>query len=533
MTVKPIAEQVKEIIKHKRKKSLDYSIKDGMGYSAMVGFGENYFPAYGIALKANNTEIALLSSVSHLIGSSFQLWSAKIVDKLKSRKKVILFSAIMQALTFLPTLIIPFIFKNNAVLALIIFVALYNLFGNFISPPWNSLMGDLVADNQRGSFFGRRSKIIGITIFLSFLAGGFILERFHDDKIFIGFAIIFFLACIARFISAYFLKQIYEPTYEPTNTKNLSFKEFVSKLPYSPFGKFTAYLFIINFAVYISNPFFIVYMFRTLQFSYLEFTIAIALNVIVTYSAMYYWGKNSDIFGNKKILTITGWLIPLNPLLWLLPYGFWWICIVQMWTGFVWAGFQISSSNFIFDNVERERRAKMISYYNFLMGIGIFLGATIGGLLATYVFISPWIFLSNVQILFLISGIIRLLASINFIRMLREVREVKAASDEKLFVDLVAIRPMQKLAAETAIGIYSIKYAGEKSVEVGKKLIENAEKLIEPKQTRMMEIEEVLHNVDFSKRKQKEKELLEMEKGTEEHKKQKMILKKQANRKDE
>lgn len=523
---KSIAEQIKEILKKKRKKSLDYSIKEGSAYSIMAGMGENYFSTFAIALKASNSEIALLSSIPQLLGSGFQLLSAELVDKFKNRKSVMIASALIQAFVYLPILLIPFIFSSNAAVMLIAFVALYQILGNFISPPWNSLMGDLVPENERGNFFGKRSRLIGITIFLSFITAGIILNRFHDSNVFYGFAIIFIIAMIARLFSAYYFQRMYEPPYEPVNDVKLGFKEFASNLMGSQFGKFTLYLFLINFAVYISNPFFIVYMFRTLNFSYLQFVIVTAANVIVTYTTMYYWGKNSDVFGNMKIMTITGWLIFLNPLLWLLPFGFWYILFVQMWTGFVWAGFQISTTNFIFDNVKPEIRAKMIANFNFLMGIAVFLGATSGGLLVTYVFLSPWIFLSNVQILFMISGLLRLITSSLFLGKFKEMREVAPSESNSLFVDLVAVRPMHKIAAETVVGIYALKNLGKSGVDFGKKIVDESIKLMQREDKRVVEIEEILKNINFERRKQREKEFMELEKEDKKRRKMKEIFKK-------
>ena len=498
-----IKEQLKNIEKKKIERSLDSSIKDGVGYSAMVGFGENYFSSFAVTLKASVGEIAFLSAFSMLLGNAFQMLWSHIADRLRTRKKVIVVSCIVQSLTFLPIMFTPIIFSHKPVIGLIVFVALYQIFGHAVAPAWNSWMGELVPENSRGSYFGRRSRIIGIATFLSFMAGGIILENFSGDRSIIGFIIIFSIALIARFFSVFHLSRMHEPIYKPYPEGKLSLKEFLRRLPYSHFGKFTTYLFILNFAIYIANPFFVVYMYRTLDFTYLQFMIVTAANIIPTFVAMKYWGKYGDRFGNKKILVITGWLIPFNPLLWLLPFGFWYIFLIQIWTGFVWAGFQISSSNFIFDVIEKEKRSKIISYFNFLMGLAIFCGSMIGGFLSKYVFVSPWIFLSNLQILFMISGLIRLFASWRFLRMLREMREVNPVDSERLFIELVAIKPVQKLVAETTIGINTIRDIGEESIRVGKKLIEEGVRMMTPHHTRIQEINELLKDIEEKSRRRK------------------------------
>ncbi|KHO46827.1 MAG: hypothetical protein QS98_C0001G0086 [archaeon GW2011_AR3] len=504
---KPVAEQLQDIARNRKKRSLDYSIRDGAAYSAMVGVGEKYFPAFAVSMKATTSEIAMLSSIPQLTASAVQLFSSNLVEHFNSRKKVILFSALAQAVMFIPILLTPFIFMHRAMELLILLVAMYHVFDSFTSPPWNSLMGDLVPEDERGTYFGKRGRIIGMSTFLAFIGGGLILKLFPDNQIFYGFAFMFGMAFVSRIISIAYLNAMFEPPLRTEKAEKISLKEFLRNISTDHFGKFTVYLFVINFAVYLANPFFIVYMFRTLDFSYLQFTIVTALNVGVTYLTVLYWGRNSDFYGNRRIMHITGWLIPLNPLLWLLPFGFWYIALVNMWTGFIWAGFQISCSNFMFDISKSEIRAQLFSYYNFFIGIAVFAGAMIGGILATKVFINPWIFLSNLQFLFLFSGFIRLFATWVFMPVLKEVRVKGPAPSENLFLDLVAIRPMEKIANETVIGIYSVRDFGTKSYDFGKKMLEEGFKLVKPNSSRVKEIEEVLQGVDLWKRIAREREL--------------------------
>jgi len=105
------------------------------------------------------------------------------------------------------------------------------------------------------------------------------------------------------------------------------------------------------------------------------------------------WGKFSDRYGNYKIMYITSAIIPLTPLLWILNNSpIYLILVPSLLTGVSWAGFNLATNNFIYDNVKKEKRGTAISYSNIVRGIGIFLGAGLGALLIKFLrteFINP------------------------------------------------------------------------------------------------------------------------------------------------
>ncbi|HLC98962.1 MAG TPA: MFS transporter, partial [Candidatus Nanoarchaeia archaeon] len=68
-----------EPVEDKIRKSLKYSIMDGAFYSAMVGFGESFFSAFAIFLKASNLQIGLLGSLPIALGSVSQLYSNRLI----------------------------------------------------------------------------------------------------------------------------------------------------------------------------------------------------------------------------------------------------------------------------------------------------------------------------------------------------------------------------------------------------------------------------------------------------------------------
>jgi len=488
-------------IQDKKKKSLSYSVKDGCSWAAMVGFGENYISPFAIALNATNQQIALLASIPQLLSSLFQLLSAKVTDLIKNRKKIILWSVIIQALIWFPLFYIPFITKN--LYFLIAFTSIYFIAGSFGSPAWNSWMGDLVEEDKRGSYFGARNRLIGIFTMFSLFIGGFILSQIKEINVFYGFGIIFGISLIARLFSAYYLKKMYEPRYVVKKKDYFSFIDFVKRMRSTNYGIFVLFIFFFKFSVEIAGPFFAVYMLRDLQFSYLTYVFLIAASTVVTFIAMPYWGKYTDRFGNRTILKVTAFLIPVVPVLWFFSQNIIYLFLIQLFSGFLWAGFNLSSANFMFDTVKPSKRATAVSYYNLFFGLAFFCGSMVGGALALKL-VKPSFLVSNLQLLFLISGILRFAVAVYFMPKIREVRIIEPVPEGELMVRAVAIDPIKGLIYEGIDGMRKVGDVSKKSLDAGvsvaKEVVRGTEHIIEEINEKAREISE-----KESKRKTREK----------------------------
>jgi len=193
------------------------------------------------------------------------------------------------------------------------------------------------------------------------------------------------------------------------------------------------FLCLMNFSIYLAAPYFAAYMLYDLHLSYLEYTLLIAAATISKYFAMPIWGKATDQYGTKKVLSLSGFLMPAIAILWLFSGNIFYLMIVQIYSGFAWAGFEIASFNFFFDTIIPQKRSKYISYSNVLNGVALFIGAMIGGLVVKY----NIFFTSKYYMVFLLSGIFRYVASFIFIPKLKEVREVDKISYKDLFFQVV------------------------------------------------------------------------------------------------
>src|SRR5881394_1809709 len=129
-------------------RALRHSVRDGMAYSVQVGAGETYFSAFALFLNATAQQIALVSTLPQLLGSSAQIFSAWL-GGYAGRRRVVLLGCALQALLWLPILLVPLLFRLYAVTGLLALLALYFSANNLAAPQWTSIMRDLVSERPR------------------------------------------------------------------------------------------------------------------------------------------------------------------------------------------------------------------------------------------------------------------------------------------------------------------------------------------------------------------------------------------------
>lgn len=436
-----LAEKKKEEVKRqndgpeylKKEKSLRFVVKDSFFTSIKTGFTESFIMPFAIALNVSTGMLAALASIPQLLGNFFQLFSQESLTFFKTRSNLIFWTAFIQAFMWLPLLLIPFIAKDHLWLVLLI-VTLEMILGHFQGPIYNSLLGDLISEDKRGEFFGNRNRITNLVNFIATVVAGLLINLFQKSDngktfyVFIGFAILFFIAFISRLIAAFYKKKIYEPKYVTTKG-NASFLRFMQNMNKNNYGIFVTYVLLFKMATSISHPFFALYLLKDLQVGYFYFTVIIATSIASSFFAMSIWGKMIDKHGSKRVLTISGFLVPISPLLLVFAIFinnptslFMFLLVEEILAGIAWAAFNLSTSSFLFDATTPKDRVKNISYYNFLVGVGVFLGATLGGLLIK---IYPVWITSSIPYVLLTSGVLRMLATIILIRRVREARMVE------------------------------------------------------------------------------------------------------------
>jgi MFS family permease len=407
-------------------KSLRITVKENALGSAAGSIGDTYITPYLIAVKATLSEIAAFTSITSLVAPLAQLFTSRLIEKF-GRKKIVFRLAILQALIWLPIIASVLLYLNglkNISFLIIVLWTVYALVGNLSAPAGNSWIGDLVPEIKRGRYFAFLNSTGSIISLIGVIASSFFLDYGKQrNNLFYCFIALFGASAIFRFFALYYTKQKYEPKLTLEEGYYFSFWSFIKRMKNNNFGKFVLHRSIFALAVNIAAPFYGVFVLRELGFSYVQYTIALIIVPTVIQVILFpFWGKFSDKYGNVETLKASGLLASIYPILWIFSQNFYYILLVPMiLNGIAWAGLNLATANFIFDNVTPKRRSLCFAYFSVLAGFGVFIGAGLGGFLAK----MPIGFMNIFLFIFLISGILRLISILIFGRKVNEVRPVK------------------------------------------------------------------------------------------------------------
>lgn len=452
-------------LERKKKKALELSIIEGATASASRGVSATYITPFALKLAAQPIHIGIISSLSSLLSPLAQLKGSRLMEKYH-RKSITTKAIFLQAIIWIPISILAILawlnVKVNYLLYMLIILYTISVCLNGLAyPSWFSWMGDLVSSKEKGKYFSRRRRIIGIVDLMTALVAVTFLQTLTNKNLaFIGFAILFFFAFIFRFMSFTLLKKQYSPHFRPRKSYKIKWKKFLKDD--KNFKRFSIYQMLFHFSVMIASPFFAVYMLKELNFSYMTF-IFVGLSATAYYILFMPWiGKISDKYGNIKLLYISNAGFILAPLLWIvIKKPLLLILLPQLISGLANAAFIIAFTNFTYDALSEEKRGAGVAYVNLLVGVGSFFGSLIGGILLNYINIT---FMGKFLFVFALASAMRFLVAIFYLPRLKEERRFGRAP---VYLSMI-VHPLRTIQHEVTHYVLPSKYTKFKKLNHAK-----------------------------------------------------------------
>ena len=370
-------------------------VKDGLASQAMVTLtGGAFLVAFALKLGASNLVIGLLAAIPPLT-QLIQIPSIYLVEKIRNRRTISFFGSASSRIFWLVIALLPFLFSTEARLTFFLLAMVLNSsFAAVSNCSWNSWMRDLVPQDRLGRFFSRRmslSMILGIA--LSMGAGIYVdyWKKLFPDYELYGYSILFSLGFLAGILGVYFISTIPEPRMAPIEEKG-NFYGLLSK----PFrdGNFRNLIMFLgswNFAVNLAAPFFTVYMLKWLQLK-MSFIIALLiLSQIMNLAFLRIWGRFSDRFSNKSVLSVSGPLFIICILAWTfttmpekyqltIPL----LIAIHIFMGISTAGIALASGNIGLKLAPKGQATAYLSANSLINSIAAGIGPVLGGIFADF-----------------------------------------------------------------------------------------------------------------------------------------------------
>jgi MFS family permease len=372
-------------------------VKDGLASQAMVTLtGGAFLIAFALKLGASNATIGLLAAIPPLT-QLLQIPSIYLVEKIRNRRAITVYSAGLSRIFWLPIALIPFLFLSSPRTALAFFLTMIFFHSAIAAIPavsWNSWMRDLIPQGKLGAFFAKRmalSTTLGIVLSLG---AAFYIDKWVDifpNYELYSYSILFFLGFLAGMSGLYFLSITPEPRMSLGKEK-IKFATLILK-PFKNvnFRNLITFSGAWSFAVSLAAPFFIVYMLKRLQMN-MSFIIALlVLSQIMYLLFLKIWGKFTDRFSNKSVLNVSG------PLFLLCIFAFTFttlpdkyiltvplLIIIHIFMGISTSGVNLASGNIGFKLAPRGEATTYLAARNLVNSIAAGIGPILGGKFADF-----------------------------------------------------------------------------------------------------------------------------------------------------
>jgi MFS family permease len=424
----------------------------------------NYITPYALSLGVSTSQIGLLNALQGLASALSQIPAARLPERI-GRKTLWCLSNLGSKLLLIPLLalaVLPF----DHVLALIVIVIGIAFLGGLGGPAWSSLMADIVPPEERGSYFGKRNAILGITSVLAMGVAGLVLFLF-------GFGVLFCLAMIAGIIGVWWFSRIPESvTKKPFHYKHtFSFdvRRMINSIRVNRnFVIFTVYMAIVSFGIAIASPFYAVWMLREIGIGYLWYTAFIVLNCLVVIISQPYWGKIADRYGNRTIMVITGVGIVFIPIFWMMAYSVPVMLAIAIYDGFIFGGWSLVVFNFMLATAPVDKRTNYFANHTLFVGL-----ATVAGMLMGTIIVEAGIVtgIGCLLLLFALSAAVRALSLILLPTIHRAYSEPEIHEPiERIAWRILVVDPA-KFVSSLAGHVYDLGWLRRKMMEGFKTII--------------------------------------------------------------
>jgi MFS family permease len=370
-------------------------IKDGLTSQAMVTFtGGAFLVAFALKLGASNLVIGLLAAIPPLM-QLLQIPSIFLVEKIRNRRAISVYASAMSRtmwllIAFLSLVVSP----QTGLTVLITGLVLYSALAAVSGCSWSSWMRDFVPQHRLGTFFSKRMRLAtGLGIVLYLTAGFYIdlFKKLSPDLELYGYATLFFLGFLAGMLGVYFISTIPEPRMAAREDKSKFLELILAPFEDANFRKLITFLGSWNFAINLAAPFFTVYMLIRLK---MEMSFVIALTVlsqIMNLAFLRIWGRFTDQFSNKSVLTLCSPLFLICILSWTfttMPEKYMGtiplLVAIHIFMGISIAGVTLASGNIALKSAPKERATAYLAANGIVNSLAAGIGPILGGKFADF-----------------------------------------------------------------------------------------------------------------------------------------------------
>ncbi|TYP92458.1 MFS transporter [Sphingobacterium allocomposti] len=367
-------------------------IVDGLGSEVVVCLTSGAFlVGLAIMLGASNFQIGLLAAFPTLTNLT-QVFSVMLIRAYPNRRVITVFSLMLARLPLCFVGLLLYIGDGIGVHMLLLLMFVHYLFSSLAGAGWNSWVKDLVPEERLGRYFSKRSRYMQTTNIVLSLAVAWIVDAVgsgNPERLPYLYGIYFLVAGITGLLGAYFLSKAPEPQSFFTAGNLLKLLEL--PLRDDNFRRLLwfngAWVFAINLAI----PFFSVFLLKSLGLSMTAVILLTVVGQVFSVLTIQLWGKLSDKYSNKSIISLAAPIYILCILCWIFvgiysrtALNIMLLFLLYMFTGVSTAGINLALTNIGLKLAPKTDAVVYISIKNIVTAFFSSMGPIVGGWLADF-----------------------------------------------------------------------------------------------------------------------------------------------------
>jgi hypothetical protein len=372
-----------------------------------------------MAFGASIQDVAMFSAVNDIIIAFLYMKVPSMMWFIGSTKGMVITMAILNSVTWLPIILIMAWSGTVVPVYLVAIWIVCSIPGELLIPVRDSWLAAIIPATGAGRYLSIRYALTAGIYLGFFFAMGYMLDTITWNQT-QGFALVFTIALLASLLGLV----IYSTVKGGASGINIQvpykLSNFLRDAKEPGPERFILYIGLINFSVYLCSPLFAVYLVKDLKLSYILFALVGSSDLIAKVLSSTSWGKYSDKADNVAILKKVSYFIPLIPFLWLISGNVFYLVAVQLFSGLVWAGFDVCSRSLICKTIPPEKLSSYMIHQHTLVNFFRGLGALVSVIILHF---EIPVLGYTIFGLFLLSGIVRLIVVFGMLPKGKEAKE--------------------------------------------------------------------------------------------------------------
>lgn len=379
--------------------------QDVFWFGVLAGSGIGFLNLFAARLGASSLEIGLISAAPAVINLIFTLPAGRWLEG-RPLIPASFWSSVGQRLGYLGFMLLPWLLNPGLQVAGLVWITLaMSIPGTLLAIAFNAMFADVVPPEKRADVVGKRNALVAISVTLTALLSGQILDTFIFP---LNYQIVFGIGSVGALMSSYHLGRLRKSNQPwprlwgrprgkktPADLILPSGKAFLRlDLLRGPFGGFLASFLVFYTFQYLPFPLFPSYLVNNIGLSEGQISLGTAMFHLMMMFGSLWLTRLTGKFGNRWLLAAGGILFAQYPLMIALARDATLFWVTSIAGGLIFSVLNGGLINRLMERVPEDDRPAHMAFHNLALNLGVLIGSLVGPLLGGWLGLQNALFAS-------------------------------------------------------------------------------------------------------------------------------------------